>query len=716
MFMGNTAKLPDWSERPLAGVDEPGCKNLLAAMTYCKYRGYRLVPVHYIDGDRICSCGGNEGCRPGKHPMLSDWTARATQDATLVSEFWTATPDAGIGVVCGRGSGIVVLDIDPRNGGDETLAAFIREFGDLPETPEVFTGGGGRHFYFRYPEGTGSCRTRVLGPGLELRGDDALVVAPPTVHMSGKRYLWNPKCHLSNLKPPDAPAWITEQREPNVAPAAVSRRDIASRKRRATAYIVKMDAAISGRGGDAQTWRAVLAAVVGFGLDGDDAIAVLEDFNSRCVPPWNPKELRRKIDAAMESDLTRGYLLNAEAGDSSVNLVKNRHGGPAVLAVNVARCLTSNPDYADRLAFDEFENCVVALAPIPGLPTRPGESYPRRWHDVDTLGLAVRLQPELPVATGHVHDGVLIVAMNNRFHPVRDYLSGLVWDGTLRIDDWLVTYAGANGDDSTPLPYLQAVGSKWLISAVARVFKPGCKVDHMLILEGTQGARKSSLFAALAGDWFCDDLPDVNNKDAAIQLAGTWILEIAELDALSRAEATRVKSFLSRSVDKYRPPYGRTAQTFPRQCVFAGTTNGSEYLRDGTGGRRFWPVTAGKMDIAAVTRDRDQLWAEAVHRFRSGEPWWITDAETVSMAEGEQERRYHSDPWEAPIAKYVERGEGDPEIAISDILRWGLELSEKDVSPAHTKRVVTILNRLGFSKVRPRGPEGKRRYVYKRGA
>ena len=212
-----------------------------------------------------------------------------------------------------------------------------------------------------------------------------------------------------------------------------------------------------------------------------------------------------------------------------------------------------------------------------------------------------------------------------------------------------MTYLGA---EDTPLN--RAFGSRWMISAVARIMQPGAKVDHMLILEGPQGAKKSSALKALAGaEWFTDELAEIGSKDAAQQMRGIWIIEIAELDAISRAEVSRIKAFLTRTTDRYRPPYERYVVEVPRQCVFAGSVNPETYLRDETGNRRFWPVRCGRIDLDALRRDRDQLWAEAVARYRDGAIWWLDEPELIADAKTEQDQRYQADAWDARIDRWL---------------------------------------------------------------
>ena len=278
------------------------------------------------------------------------------------------------------------------------------------------------------------------------------------------------------------------------------------------------------------------------------------------------------------------------------------------------------------------------------------DPIPRPWTDSDDVRAAEWLQHrELNVTPMTVSRSVGAMAREITVHPVRDHLGALAWDGVPRIETWACRYLGA--EDTA---FNRSVGALWLISAVARIFRPGVKADHMLVLEGPQGARKSTALKVLAGeDWFTDELPDLGSKDAAMHMQGVWIIEIAELDAIGKAEVSRIKAFLTRTTDRFRPPYGRYTIEVPRQCVFAGTVNPDTYLRDETGNRRFWPVRCGTIDIDALARDRDQLWAEAVARFRAGAIWWLDTPELIEAASAEQEKRYQADAWDELIERWL---------------------------------------------------------------
>lgn len=227
-----------------------------------------------------------------------------------------------------------------------------------------------------------------------------------------------------------------------------------------------------------------------------------------------------------------------------------------------------------------------------------------------------------------------------KFHPVREYLSDLEWDGVSRVDSWLSTYLGAVG----PEEYVSIVGRKFLLAAVARIFEPGIKFDYMMILEGGQGIGKSSTGKILAKDWFIDSLPDLSDKEAALNLQGNWLCEMGELANLRKADVETTKAFISRDTDKVRPPYGRRSVELKRQCVFFGTTNANkDYLKDKTGNRRFLPITVTNLDRESLIRDRDQLWAEAVYLYDMlGEPLYIGD-DIKSLVEEEQSDRVSYD-------------------------------------------------------------------------
>lgn len=389
-------------------------------------------------------------------------------------------------------------------------------------------------------------------------------------------------------------------------------------------------------------------------------------------------------------------------------LILNRHGFPRWCAENARIVLESHPDWMGALAFDEFDQRTMLTARVPG--TR-GRFTPRELRDDDVTAALVWFNRNgYPDATETMLRAVIqMVARQSIISPVRHYLEELAWDGLPRIATWLVRYLGA-----ADMPYVRAVGRAWLISAVARALQPGCKADHMLVLEGPQGLGKSTALRALCGDaWFHDGLPDMHSKDASQALRGKWIIEAGELSAMRRSDVEAVKAFLSRTEERYRPPYGRAEVVEPRRCVFAGTTNGEGYLRDDTGNRRFWPVAVNRVDVAALAADRGQIWAEAVAAYRAGERWWL-DAGMEAVAAGEAAERLEDDPWTGDV---LGAAESLPLVTTRAIMvRMGFD-AERMTKP-NGLRVGGILKRNGWQsagRVTTRGLDHKQFFYVRSG-
>lgn len=333
-----------------------------------------------------------------------------------------------------------------------------------------------------------------------------------------------------------------------------------------------------------------------------------------------------------------------------------------------------------------------------------GEETPDApWTDHHESLVRVWFQCEdIAAALGDVGRAVQAAARHDPFHPVRDYLNALKWDGTPRLETWLTPYLGV--EDT---PYSRAVGPRFLISAVARIFKPGCQADHMLILEGPQGKLKSSALRDLAREaWFTDRLSNLRSKDAAMEVAGAWLIEMPELDALTKVGNSTIKAFVTRRHDCFRPPHGKHLVNQPRQCVFAGTINpNGGYLTDPTGARRFWPVLCGKIDLEALGRDRNLLWAEALVRFRAGAPWWLETPELEALATAEQEQRFRVDPWAEIVGEWLV---GRDDVSVSEVLTGALGIPAASQSHPAEIRIAAILKSTGFKQYRP-GKKGEPR-------
>ena len=418
------------------------------------------------------------------------------------------------------------------------------------------------------------------------------------------------------------------------------------------------------------------------------------------------------------SDLKRATLAiaqrstNTDCGDPDweARLICSQAKNPmpkAVLA-NALTALRYAPEWHGVLAYDEF---ALRVVPMKGLPW--GIAKIPRWTDNDDRLTTDWLHHQgIFVSVETAGLAVQTVAMESGFHPVRRYLDGLKWDGVRRLESWLTQYAGA-----AESAYASAVGARMLIAAVARVYKPGIKADNVTILQAKQGSLKSTLVKTLAGQWFTDEIADIGSKDSAMQTAGVWIIEVAELDSMSRSESGKIKAFISRTTDRFRPPYGKQVLEAPRQCIFVGTVNHDNFLKDETGARRFWPVSCGNIDITALKRDRDQLWAEAVQQYRGGAKWWLDTDQLHAEAAIQQEARFDGDAWDELISTWIENptqkqeSSGHPiepfsstseSISVADVLTHAIGKRAEHWNQTDANRVARSLKSMGWERYRRR--------------
>lgn len=324
---------------------------------------------------------------------------------------------------------------------------------------------------------------------------------------------------------------------------------------------------------------------------------------------------------------------------------------------NIILILENDNYFKSRIAFDDFEKCEVAVR---DLPWRKISWQTRRLIDRDDANIRHYLEKTYGIShLTKTKDAMQVWAQKTVFHPIKDYLNGLVWDGESRVDTLLVDYQGAADND-----YTRTVTRKILVAAVARVFKPGCKFDTILTLVGEQGLKKSSLIAKLGKQWFSDSFSfnqlTKNETKAVEQVQGVWLVEIAEMAGMAKAEIETVKHFVSKTEDRFRVAYGHRTENFPRQCVFFATTNKFDFLRDPTGNRRYWPVLVNETEPAKnvfsdLTEDEiDQIWAEAVQFYKEGEKLYLPE-EMVAKATEVQKKHTEEHPWTPIIEDYLER-------------------------------------------------------------
>jgi predicted P-loop ATPase len=697
------------------------------AVAYAR-RGWPVFPLHTAYGKDQCSCGKDCG-HAGKHPRTAHGLNDATTDEATIRGWWQQWPDAGIGIAVGKAK-LVVVDIDPRSGGTATWSSLVTQH-DCPVTTCVRTGGGGEHLFFRGPGYPVQSKSGALGHGVDIKSDGGYVVAPPTRHESGERYEWRQGAGPGDGEPAPCPQWVLERlqrkRDRGSLPDSLMAQAFANAGklgRRLPDGRWSVECPWRSTHSDSgQRWRDTDSSTVLLPATSEHPSAKFHCSHAHCSGRTSDDAIAALPVPAVEA--ARGAWQGRVDSSAPVpddtwqaELRRNGKGELVACEANVDLILAHDDRIAGKLRWDAFASKLRWA----GKPPWQGHTAPTTqlpiWQDADAHRLVGWLHTfwGIRVATTIAHAAAEVAGRANESHPVLEYLDGLRWDGVVRCDRWLATYLGA--EDSV---YMRSIGPRWLISAVARVRDPGCQVDHMLVLEGPQGRRKSTALRCLASPgWYTDRLSDPSKKDSAEELPGVWIAEFSDLATLRRADVESIKAFVSRRTDRYRPSYGRCVVEQPRQCVFAGSTNEQSYLADATGARRFWPVACGDhIDVEGIERDRDQLWAEAVARYESGESWWLDTEQLVAEAAGEQDDRYIGDPWTGPVAEWLESSQARAiehqrgGIETTDVLSGAIGLEKGKWDRAAQTRVGAIVGRLGWPRVRVR-KNGSRLRVYVR--
>ncbi len=409
-------------------------------------------------------------------------------------------------------------------------------------------------------------------------------------------------------------------------------------------------------------------------------------------PEWDENDLHKAGE--LPEDPTDGCDSMAVASRKVPlpGLELTKSGTTKATRKNVIIALTNHPRWKGSVWFDGFSiqyglgGKVIDDAVMNGIMVEVGEALGVQFSEKTTK------------------EAVVYLGRQNARHPLAEWLRPLDWDGVPRVDQWLITYLGT-ADRSLH----RRLGVWWLLQAVARPLDPGCQADYTLVLVGAQGVGKSTAARTLAmrSAGFHDTKVRVGDKDALQALQGCWIMELSELSSLKGANVETIKGFLTAREDKFRPPYGRGHEAFPRSSVFIGTTNDGQFLRDQTGNRRFWPVKVGTIDIEALERDREQLWAEAVHRWHAGEARWPTLAEEEEL-DSHRASFEEEDPWSTALAIWL-CGREDS-FTLRAAMMGALDLTEVE-QKRYANRVGALLRALGYERVRrrlrPQGPRVK---------
>lgn len=627
-------------------------------------------------------------CASDKRPRTKHGYKDATTDPAVIADWWGQWPDALIGVPTGAASGIAVLDLDvkPDKGKDGTA-----HVPDWQSRSHIIarTQGGGVHLYFK-AEGAPHCTSDVIAVGVDTRGNGGYVVAPPS-----PGYTWLNGSDFSTL-----PLWPDDLRpkkkERQRKPALTDSSNAAARYLDDSPLAAAV-LAMHNRDVGWDSWNEVGMAIWGATSGSEAGRALWHVYSKKSEKKYDPTETDARWDhyaTSPPTELGAGtlYHLAEEASPgwratyARLHFSCDSNGKPTNIsqrnirtALGLLGVSVRHDTFADRLLVSGLE----------GHELLDDAALEHLWLLVDEKFFFRPTRDLFWTVVG-------VAARRNGFHPVRDYLDGLKWDGVPRLDKWLIDYGGAPDTE-----YVRAVGPIVLIAAVRRVRKPGVKFDEMLILESKQGADKSGTLEALAvkPEWFSDDLPlGADGKRVIEQTQGRWIVEAAELSGMRKADVEHLKSMLSRQVDKARLAYGRMPVERPRQWIVVGTTNNHQYLKDLTGNRRFWPVATPLFDVKKLREDREQLWAEAAAREANGESIRL-DPRFWGVAAVEQEERTVDDPWIEIIARVL----GDREGKILAADAWLLVgVPTGQATQEHNARLGKAMRALGWERAKLR--------------
>lgn len=384
-----------------------------------------------------------------------------------------------------------------------------------------------------------------------------------------------------------------------------------------------------------------------------------------------------------------------------------RNGGLVACLSNVYQILAHRPEWRGVAALDTFALKLMKLKPPPYHGGKVGE-----WTDTDDTRTAMLLQRRYDFTPSSllVREALVTLAEDHQYNPVLDWLRSLTWDRIERLDHWIIDYMGVDEQDVKSLEYVRLVSRWWLMQAVARVLRPGCKADYVLVLEGSQGKRKSSALELLGRLWFGDNELDFGNKDSMMALQGKMIYEIPELGALARSDERRQKAFLTRKVDEFRPPFGRGFVKRPRQMIFAGSTNEWEWNKDPTGGRRFWPIPCElEINLEGLAGVVDQLFAEALVRVEAKERYWPTEDEQRRLFDPEQLKIEQADAYIDALHDWVFSRRAA--FSLAEAAMDGLKMDASKLTRDVQTRIGIALRKLGCPKFEK--TNGMTRFWYK---
>lgn len=623
-----------------------------------------------------------------KAPATQNGYKDATNDLLEADRLFSANPRFNTGIPTGQDQGFIVLDIDPRNGGDKQLEALISKYGPLPLTPKVKTWSGGWHYYFAYPqEGIPSFK---VDKGIDIKSDGGYVVAPPS-GILGSAYEWINDPVQTELA--EAPAWLLNlQKYRNTRPVKIATK-ISKGER--DNELARLAAVFISKGVSPELTKAELRKTLreytedGFEFCEKDidrwvkgAVAKFSPFAHQKGPETGQiGEISQKVGVDMPSKEKFEYGRNG----SIKNTLKN-----STLAFRTF------PELKGLFSYNLFSN-EITFNKEPDFPTLHHKGDSISDDDVSALRQYIIDKYNIEFSKENVQESIRTEALKIQYHPVREWLRGLKWDGVKRVHTLFPKYFQAEDNE-----YTREIGRILMLALCKRVDQPGCKYDYMVILDGEQGVGKSRALQILGGQWYASIDLMANYRDLVTDLAGGWVIEVEEMAAFSKRDIETLKSIITKSVDKVTLKYNKWASVIPRQCVLVGTINTitDDYLRDPTGNRRFLPIEVGRVDCSQLQQDRDQLFAEAWHIYNNNKQviLYITDETIELSAEEVRSQKTGKDPFFDTIEEWVDKKIklGEDCIQIKTVWEEALDGDIKQLNKSIQNRIGVILRQLGF--------------------
>lgn len=624
----------------------------------------------------------------GKQPAFKNWQDTATTDPEAIRTIWTRNPQFNLGIATGsKSGGLIVVDIDNHDvNGADSLAEWEQENGKLPDTATVLTGSGGVHYYYRTSEEVRGA-TGVL-PGVDIRAEGNLIIAPPSIHPNGNAYEWEITSDIEDVGIADADETVLKLLKHGTKKSAANKPfelPAIIRNGNRNDVLYKYASQLQAKGIDDLGIRAaVMAANV-----------------NRCDEPLDEKEVDALVDSALRYD---------KGVNDGLIRVK---GKVKQCAYNVLHVLENDEGLKDHIMFNEFSNTAEWFGPLPWNDSNlSGE-----WTDRDDSELRSYLDIHYDLIKDSAYiDGFNQCLNRHHYHPVQGWLKALPeWDGKEHIRSLLPKYLGAEDTE-----YNCAALNLFMQGAINRVFHPGCKFDYVLVLVGEQGKGKSMFLQYLAGndDWYDGNFATIEGDRAIEKLRGRWILEMAELLAVKKQKDVEAfKAFVTTESDSYRAPYERRTKHVKRMCVFAATTNDFQFMSDRTGNRRYLPI---RINVHPVPRDQrmqsdpeatkeefQKAWAEAYHIYTTEHPKLVMPQELEMETFNQQAQYMQEDPWIGLIQEYLDH---HPERVCSKLL-WDEALGNDGIQgkTPDWKHISTIMafNVTGWHQVEGRVRCGK---------